>query len=85
MPIQTNFQAAVQTLAELAAPTNPGYIAVKAACKLVDILSPANPRHHDIMSVLSQPAVDAATGADAEDDAADEDDPSTRGEEDEPP
>ncbi len=85
MPIQPSFQAAVQTLAELASPANPGYIAVKAACKLVDLLSPANPRHHDIMSLLSQPAVDAAPGAEAEDDSTDEDDPSTHGEEDEPP
>ena len=84
MPIQARFQAAVLTLAELAAPTNPGYIAVKAASKLADLLSPANPAHHDIMRLLREPAEEVG-GADADPDATDEDEPSTRGEEDEPP
>ena len=83
MPIQARFQAAVLTLAELAAPTNPGYIAVKAASKLVDLLSPANPNHHEIMRLLKEPAEEV--GGDGEPDASDEDEPSTLGEEDEPP
>ncbi len=83
MSIQARFQAAVQTLADLAAPSNPGYIAVHAASKLVDLLSPANPYHRDIMNLLEQP--DAATGADADRDATDEDEPSAHEEEDEPP
>jgi hypothetical protein len=84
MPIQPRFQAAVLTLAELAAPTNPGYIAVKAACKLAELLSPAHPRHHDIMRLLNQPAEEAPADETGHD-ATGEDDPSTHGEEDEPP
>ena len=84
MPIQTRFQAAVLKLTELAAPTSPGYIAVQAASKLVDLLSPANPAHHEIMRLLREPAEEVGR-ADADPDASDEDEPSTLGEEDEPP
>ena len=84
MTISTRFQAAVQTLADLAAPTNPPYVAVQAASRLVNLLSPANPRHHDIMRLLNQPG-EAAPAADADQDATNEADPSSLDEEDEPP
>lgn len=53
MPIEPNFPAAIQRLAGLAGPENPAYIAVRAACKLAEILSPAHPRHGDIMYALN--------------------------------
>ncbi|MYD54387.1 MAG: hypothetical protein F4W96_08805 [Chloroflexi bacterium] len=58
MPIETTFKAAVQRLAELAGTGEPGYVSVRAAGQLADILSPANPRHADITRALSddQPA-----------------------------
>ena len=55
MLIESTFRATVQRLAELAAPGNPAHVAVQAACRLVDILSPLNPRHADIMRLLNQP------------------------------
>ncbi|MXV80599.1 MAG: hypothetical protein F4X58_08310 [Chloroflexi bacterium] len=53
MPIKTTFKAAVQRLAELAGTGEPGYVSVRAAGQLANILSPANPRHADITRALS--------------------------------
>lgn len=67
MPIDISFRAAVQRLAELAGPENPAYIAVQAACRLVDILSPLNPNHALIMRELNAPN-DDETSSEEDDD-----------------
>lgn len=53
MPINTTFKAAIQRLAELAGHDQPGYVSVRAAGQLANLLSPANPRHGDIMHNLN--------------------------------
>ena len=59
MHIQLTFKAAMQVLADLAGSDMPPHVRVKAACKLSDHLSPANPRQADIMRELSdEPAKD---------------------------
>lgn len=53
MPVNTTFKAAIQRLAELAAHDQPGYVSVRAASQLANILSPANPKHGDILHALN--------------------------------
>ncbi len=53
MPIALTYPAALQRLAELAGPENPGYIAVRAAIALVRDLPPHNPRHTNVKHVLN--------------------------------
>lgn len=62
MPINTTFKAAIQRLAELAGHDQPGYVSVRAASQLANILSPANPKHGDILHALNddQPQADHA-------------------------
>lgn len=53
MHIQASFKAAIGVLTELAHASNPAYVRVRAACKLADILSPANRAYGDILHVLN--------------------------------
>lgn len=53
MPINTTFKAAIQRLAHLAGPDQPAYVSLGAAGRLANLLSPANPRHADIMIALN--------------------------------
>ena len=53
MPIAPTFKAAVMRLAELAGHDRPDYVSVRAASQLANLLSPANPKHGDILYDLA--------------------------------
>ena len=53
MPIAPTFKAAIIRLTELAGPEQPGYVSVRAASQLANLLSPANPKHGDILYELN--------------------------------
>ena len=74
MPIATTYRAAVEQLARYAGPDNPPYVAVQAACRLVNELSPNNPNHENIMRILNAPQPDSADTVVTTESATDEDD-----------
>ncbi|MYB21634.1 MAG: hypothetical protein F4066_05740 [Chloroflexi bacterium] len=49
MPIDPSFKAAIDVLTELASDSHPAYVRVNAAGRLANLLSPANPKHRDIV------------------------------------
>lgn len=53
MPIAPTFKAAIVRLTELAGSEQPGYVSVRAASQLANLLSPANPKHGDILHELN--------------------------------
>ena len=58
MPIELAYRAAMVRLAELAGSNHPPHVSVKAAVKLVDELSPNNPRHAEVMRALNGDAIE---------------------------
>ena len=98
MPIDPSFKAAIDVLTELASDSHPAYVRVNAAGLLANVLSPANPKHTDILDLLNgrtEPLPDCPSkslltpvqrpdSALLENDEATDDDESSSAEEDDP-
>ena len=54
MPTAFHLANAVNRLTRLTESAHPPHVRVQAACALVDVLSPNNPRHRDIQRMLQE-------------------------------